>query len=87
MSLIRLWPAGADNFLFAAEHGVVGADRHQVGVGPVGDVLDQSDRQPEKAAVIVNRRVEVTAGKQERTGKDEVANAAVGEIERTGRSG
>ena len=55
---------------------------HQIGIGAVGDVLDDARRQTDERAVVVDRAVEVASGKQERAGEHEIAEAAIVEVER-----
>ena len=78
---------GPDNLLFAAEDCAVGADRHEMGVGAVGHVLDQTGRQRQQRAVVVDGVVETASPQQEGTGEDQVADAAVVEIERPSGAG
>ena len=67
------------------EHAAIALERHQKGVGAVGDVLDEPGGKAEKRAVVVDGVVEAAAAKQIRAGEDEIADRAVGELERAAR--
>ena len=74
--------SGADDLRLAREQRSVGVDRDEVGVGAVGDVLEMTGRHGEQPAVVVDGVVEAAAAAQEAAGEHEVADGAVGEVER-----
>ena len=73
---------GADDLRLARQQRAVGVDRDEVGVGAVGDVLEVAGRHAEQRAVVVDGVVEPAAGAQEAAGEHEIADGAVGEVER-----
>ncbi len=75
-------PRRIDNRFFRRQQVPVAVHGDQVGIGAVGDILDDARRQTDERAVVVDRAIEVASGKQERAGEHEIAEAAVVEVER-----
>jgi hypothetical protein len=74
--------AGADDVRLAGQQRAVRVDGDEVGVGAVGDVLEVTGRDAEQRAVVVDGVVEAAPRPQEATGEDQVADGAIGKIER-----
>src|SRR5262249_7867518 len=75
-------PLGVYDLRLAREQPAVRVERDEVGVGAVGDVLDESGRQSKERAIVVDRRVEAPVVQEKRAGEHEVAETAIVEIER-----
>ena len=74
-------PFRVDNLSLAPQQPVAHVERDEKGVGPVGHIVDQAWREAVETAVVVDGGVEVAARHEERTGKHDVADAAVREVE------
>ena len=62
-------------------------ERHEVGVGAVGHVLDHAGGQPDERRVVVHGPVEPPLAEQERPAEHQVPDGAVREVERPIRRG
>ena len=74
-------PIRVDDFGLAGEQAALRIQRNQERVRAIGDVLNQPRRQPEQRAVVIDRGVETALELQHRTGKHQVADAAIRKVE------
>ena len=79
-------PRRVDDLAFAGEQAAAGVQRHQERVRAVGDVVDETHRQADERAVVVDGVVEASAAPEEGAREHQVAQAAVGEVEREAAS-
>ena len=70
-----------DDLRFADEQPPIALERHEKGVGAVADVLDESRRQSQQRAIVVDGVIEAAAAVEVAAGKHEVADRTVGELE------
>ncbi len=75
-------PLGVDDLRFARQDATVPLERHEKGIRAIGHVVDEARRKAHQRAVVVYPVVEPPLAQEIRPGKDEIADGAVGKLER-----